>query len=268
MRSIAKALNVSRSNLASKKVARKKSYDKVTDKEILNQIKTLLETRSTYGYRRVTAMINKLFKSQGKSPINHKRIYRIMKNNSLLLKKPNNRREKRAHTGKVETSNSNTRWCSDSFSIQCLNGEKVHVAFSIDSCDREVLRYIASTRGIDGQAIRDLMIESVEYRLGRQKTENSIQWLSDNGSCYTAKDTVWFGKNLGLDIRTTPPYSPESNGISEAFVKTFKRDYVWVGGIESAEVVMKQLESWFEDYNEKAPHKALKMLSPREYIAK
>ena len=99
-----------------------------------------------------------------------------------------------------------------------------------------------------------------------QKTENSIQWLSDNGSCYTAKDTVWFGKNLGLDIRTTSPYSPESNGISEAFVKTFKRDYVWVGGIESAEVVMKQLESWFEDDNEKAPHKALKMLSPREYI--
>jgi len=266
MRSIAKALNVSRSNLASKKIPRKKSYDKATDNEILDQINKLLETRSTYGYRRITAMINKSFKSNGKDPVNHKRIYRIMKKNNLLLKKHHSRREKRAHTGKVATTESNIRWCSDSFTIQCLNGEQVHVAFSIDACDREILRYIASTRGINGQAIRDLMIESVEYRLGRQKTENAIQWLSDNGSCYTAKDTVCFGKNLGLDIRTTPPYSPESNGISEAFVKTFKRDYVWVSGIENAEVVMKQLESWFEDYNEKAPHKALKMLSPREYI--
>jgi len=81
-----------------------------------------------------------------------------------------------------------------------------------------------------------------------------IQWLSDNGSCYTAKETVKFGKNVGLDIRTTPPYSPESNGMSEAFVKTFKRDYVWVGKIRTAQEVVKQLPKWFEDYNEKAPH--------------
>jgi putative transposase len=54
--------------------------------------------------------------------------------------------------------------------------------------------------------------------------------------------------------------------MSEAFVKTFKRDYAYVGDISSKEAVMKQLPRWFEDYNEKAPHKALKMLSPREFI--
>lgn len=49
-------------------------------------------------------------------------------------------------------------------------------------------------------------------------------------------------------------------------LKTFKRDYVWLGDLSSAKRVMEQLPAWFEDYEEKAPHKALKMMAPREYI--
>ena len=50
--------------------------------------------------------------------------------------------------------------------------------------------------------------------------------LTDNGPGYVARDTVSFARSLGFDFRTTPAYSPESNGMTEAFVKTFKRDYV------------------------------------------
>jgi putative transposase len=109
--------------------------------------------------------------------------------------------------------------------------------FLLDTCDREVMRYVSSTIGIDGQMIRDLMLETVEYRFGRPKAEADLQWLTDNGSCYTAKETVCFGRMLGLDIRTTPAYSPESNGMAEAFVKTFKRDYVYFGNLQNAQAV-------------------------------
>ena len=60
--------------------------------------------------------------------------------------------------------------------------------------------------------------------------------------------------------------SPQSNGMAEALVKTFKRDYVFCNDRPDAETVMAQLSGWFEDYNENAPHKALRMLSPREFI--
>jgi putative transposase len=143
----------------------------------------------------------------------------------------------------------------------------VHVAFSLDTCDREAMRYIASTIGVDGLAIRDLMLETVEYRFGKgYKVPYPIQWLSDNGPCYTARETVAFGRNLGFNICTTPAYSPESNGMAEAFVKTFKRDYVWGGNLQDAQTVMAQLPHWFEDYNECAPHKGLEMRSPREFL--
>lgn len=259
---------MSRSNLIlnlQSESQRSNHYHKAEDEELIFLIKEIIRERPAYGYRRIQAFLNGMLKQQNKPQVNHKRIYRLMKRNRLLLQKAP-KKPKRAHTGKVETLLSNTRWCSDSFSIQCWNGDQVHVAFSIDTCDREVMRYISSTIGIDGQAIRDLMLETVEYRFGEPKALRPVQWLSDNGSCYTARETVAFGRELGLDIRTTPVYSPESNGMAEAFVKTFKRDYVWFGDLKDAQAVMLQLPKWMNDYNEKAPHKALNMLSPREFL--
>ena len=64
----------------------------------------------------------------------------------------------------------------------------------------------------------------------------------------------------------TPVQSPESNGISEAFVKTFKRDYVRVNPLPDALTALRQIAGWFEDYNENHPHSGLRMRSPREFI--
>src|SRR5262245_45745575 len=63
-----------------------------------------------------------------------------------------------------------------------------------------------------------------------------------------------------------PVRSPESNGIAEAFVKTFKRDYARLSILPDAETVIALLPAWFEDYNEVHPHSGLKFLSPREFL--
>ena len=54
--------------------------------------------------------------------------------------------------------------------------------------------------------------------------------------------------------------------MAEAFVKTFKRDYVYVNRLPSAIEVIAQLSTWFADYNEIHPHKGPGMRSPREYL--
>ena len=139
----------------------------------------------------------------------------------------------------------------------------------LDCHDREIITWIASTKGITGKMVQDLMTEAVEKRFPSSRSlPRRIQWLSDNGPCYAARDTVEFGRRLGFEVCTTAPYSPESNGMAESFVKTFKRDYGYLNELKSAEDVLKQLSAWFEDYNTIAPHKGLKMMSPREYRAK
>jgi putative transposase len=53
--------------------------------------------------------------------------------------------------------------------------------------------------------------------------------------------------------------------MSEAFVNTLKRDYVYTNDCFDADTVLKMLPGWIEDYNNIAPHSGLGMQSPVEY---
>ena len=77
-----------------------------------------------------------------------------------------------------------------------------------------------------------------------------------------AGDTRSLARDIGLEPRTTPIESPQSNRMAEAFVPTIKRDYVGV-----SPYLMLQLPSWITHYNEVHPHKAPGYRSPREVIA-
>lgn len=162
---------------------------------------------------------------------------------------------------------SNTRYCTDIFEIKCWNSEKVFVAFSLDTCDRELMSFVAARRPLFHGDIIRLMDQTVTHRFGEfvEKLPHPIQWLSDNGPQFVALQTCSYGAKWGFDICTTPAYSPESNGIAEAFVKIFKRDYVYVNELWTAEAVLRRLPEWFADYNQHYPHSGLKMRSPLEY---
>jgi putative transposase len=108
------------------------------DEWLLRMIRAIVAERASYGYRRVTALLNRQLEAEGRPRVNHKRIYRIVRNNQLLLPRYSGRR-KRSHDGVVITLKSNLRWCSDVFTIRCWNGEAVQVLFSLDCCDLEVM---------------------------------------------------------------------------------------------------------------------------------
>jgi len=231
----------------------------------LQQIRAVTNSRATYGYRRVWAMVNRTFRTG----YNRKRIRRVMQLHELMLAPRVHRRHGRPHLGRIAQPASNQRWCSDVFLIPCWSGEVLSVAFAIDCHDREVFAWTASPRPLTGADIRTLMDKALWARFGEAmlKAPHAIQWLSDNGPQYTATASVLYAHELGLVPITTPSYSPQSNGLAEAFVKTFKRDYVDGAELRDAETVLAQLSGWLQDYNTRAPHSALGMRSPAEYRA-
>jgi len=241
---------------------RRPRNDRALVAEISNEIAAL----PSYGYRRAWTMINRCRDGEGRRRVNHKRVYRVMRDYRLLLQRHSGRPvDTRSHDGRIAVNESNRRWCSDGFEIACDNRERVRIAFALDCCDREAMSWLATTGGISGDMVRDLMVEAVEARFQGRLPQQAIEWLTDNGSPYIARDTRSFAREIGLDPVTTAIRSPQSNGMAEAFVKTFKRDYVERMDRADAISVMRQLNAAFEHYNEVHPHSALKMLSPRMF---
>ena len=62
-------------------------------------VRRLVDERPTYGYRRITALANRELARTGEPMVNHKRMFRIMRQNGMLLARHTGRRIGRLHDG-------------------------------------------------------------------------------------------------------------------------------------------------------------------------
>lgn len=269
MKTVCEVLGVAPSAVAVKRVRPSDWRDgrraRVTDDaELVEEIRAQVADLPTYGYRRIWALLRRSREMTGAPCINHKRVYRIMREHKLLLRRPGVRRDSRRQDGRVAVDHSNTRWCSDGFEFRCDDGTPLRVTFAL-GCDREAISWAATTGGHSGDVVRDVMLAAVEQRFGTTQAVQLIEWLSDNGSAYIDHRTRSFARELGLEPLTTPVRSPQSNGLAESFVKTMKHNYVAYMDKPDATTALSRLAIAFEHYNERHPHKALKYRSPGEF---
>lgn len=262
MAPICRTLGISRACAYRESAGRPARYVRADDRVVTAQIRTVIRTRASYGARRVRALVNREFETA----YNLKRIQRVMELNGWKLPRSTRRRTGRAHTGRIQRDVSNERWCSDGLEIACWNGELVQLGFALDCHDREVLATVAVPRDLCAVDIQTLMHRAVAARFGEHERPSApIQWLSDNGSIYTALETQITAERLHLVPITTPAASPQSNGMSEAFVNTLRRDYIVGADLSTAAAVLDQIPVWIADYNAVAPHSALGFQSPLQY---
>lgn len=213
MKLVSECLGVARSQLtvrlkqsASPKVRRSRSVKNV---ELVAEFQQQISVLPSYGYRRAWGLLRRARETQSLPTIKVKRVYRVMRDQHLLLE----RRIKqpgvpRRHEGRIAVKTSDTRWFSDGLEFRCEDGAKLSVTFALDCCDREAIGWVASPTVYSGDDIRDLMPESVEKRFGDQLPTAPVQWLSDNGSAYTAEQTRFFACQVGLQPETTPVRNP------------------------------------------------------------
>jgi len=92
-----------------------------------------------------------------------------------------------------------------------------------------------------------------------------IEFLSDNGLEYLRAGLRNFLEASGFVVCTIPIRSPESKGIAEAFFKSFKRDYVYQHPCKTFMEIAGIMPVWIHDYNTRATHSALGMISPLQF---
>jgi putative transposase len=166
---VSETLAVARSNVLERRDGtrpRRGSQQRQGDVELAAAIGRLVDLRPTYGSRRIAALLKRERRSDGLASVNAKRVYRLMRKHDLLLEHHTGRRRPREHDGQVTTIRSNCRWCSDALEFTCWNAEVVRLAFALDCHDREAISWVATTAGISGEMIRDMMVRCVEQRFG------------------------------------------------------------------------------------------------------
>lgn len=81
--------------------------------------------------------------------------------------------------------------------------------------------------------------------------------ISDNGPAYCSHDWVRLNTDLGITIRRTRPYRPQTNGKVERYQRTLRDEWGYAKAYRSESARRNALTSWLHIYNHHRPHTAL-----------
>lgn len=144
------------------------------------------------------------------------------------------------------------------FPVPSLGGSLYYMSI-IDDFTRVTWIRFAKRKSDGPQLLIDFTME--------QKTQHNaiiMEWLTDNGGEYVNTKLLEFWKSEGTVHRTTPPYSPESNGIAERFNRTMGE------ALRAMLIPLNMKQLWAEAClhfvytKNRSPHRALNGRTPHE----
>ena len=86
--------------------------------------------------------------------------------------------------------------------------------------------------------------------------------ISDNGSNYRSRDWSQANADLGIAVRRTRPYRPQTNGKVERYQRTLRDEWGYAKAYRSESARRAALTSWLHIYNHHRPHTALAGRAP------
>jgi putative transposase len=233
-----------------------------------DQIEDIILEFPGYGYRRVTHALAR----QG-WPINHKRVLRIMQEESLLC-----------HLKKkfvVTTTNSchgfpvypnvlagatlsapDQAWVAD-FTYIRLRSAFVYLACLLDAFSRRCVGWHLS-RDMTTQLTRSALHQAIVER----QPKPGLIHHSDRGVQYASREYVEQLQEIGAQISMSAVGNPYDNAKAESFFKTLKQEEVYLKEYDSFTDAEQNLTVFIEQvYNEKRLHSSLGYVPPAEFEA-
>ena len=218
-----------------------------------------------YGYRRVTKTLQRAGWT-----INHKRVVRVMREESLLcgLKRRWTPTTDATHGLTVYPNLLRTTtvtalhqaWLADMTSIRLPQGF-VYLATILDAHSRRVIGW-ALSRWIDTA----LALEALDHALHTRALGPGVIHHSDRGVQYASGADVARLTAHGLRLSMSAKGNPYDNATAESFFKTLKSEEVHLKEYRDIDEVRANLDRFIEDvYNTKRLHSALGYRPPVEF---
>jgi putative transposase len=214
-------------------------------------------TRVRYGYWRIYILLRR----EGWAD-NHKRVYRIYREEGLNLRSKRPRRHK-SSTHRLERPSDvglHQVWSMDFVSDALFDGSRFRALTIVDNCSRECLAIMVgkSLRGSD-------VVEALEaLRCNRGLTPMRIQ--TDNGSEFISKEMDRWAYENKVIMDYSRPGKPTDNPFVESFNGSFRDECLNAHWFLSLEDAVEKIEAWRQEYNHFRPHRSLNDLTPAEFV--
>jgi putative transposase len=216
------------------------------------RLRELATTRVAYGYRRLHVLLRR----EGWQ-INHKRVYRLYRQEGLVMRRKKPRRRVACVTREVRPAAlmRNECWSMDFVSDQLFDDRRVRVLVIVENYTRECLALEASAkiRGID-------VVTTLERITRDHGFPKRIK--VDNGPEFISKDLDRWAYWNHVELDFSRPGKPSDNALVEAFNSRFRQECLnqhWFMSLEDARM---KLSAWQTEYNTERPHSALGYRAP------
>lgn len=216
----------------------------------------------TYGYRKITALINQCYTS----PINHKRVQRIMQKHHLNCRV---RPKKTTRIGKpyYKTDNLLQRQFKASCPMEVLTTDITYLPFG------HSMLYLSSIMDIYNGEIVAYKIDDKQDQSLVNDTLNQIDipesciLHSDQGSVYTSYAYYQLCEEKGIIRSMSRKGTPADNAPIESFHSSLKSETFYINNQlnSSNHIVIDIVEKYIKNYNNNRIQQKLGYLSPVKY---
>lgn len=219
------------------------------------RIRDLVKARVRYGYFRIYILLRR----EG-WVVNHKRVYRLYREEglSLRLKRPR-RHVSAARRERQPAANApNELWSMDFVSDALFDGRRLRALTVVDAFTREALA-IEVDQGIKGEQVVAAVAQVALVR-GAPRTIKV-----DNGPEFVSRALDRWAYENGVTLDFSRPGKLTDNAFVESFNGRLRDECLnahWFLSLADARI---KIEAWRRQYNESRPHTALGWLTPREF---
>lgn len=196
--------------------------------------------------------------------VNHKKIYRLCKENELLLKKKKKIKRPKKLASNYKVTGPNHLWQFD-IKYGFIHGENrpfYFVAF-VDVFTKKVMSYHLGLRCQAG----DLRLAlKVALSTIPEEDQKKLVIRSDNGPQMSSWHFKAYVDSLDLKHEFIPIRCPDKNAFVESFFSIFETEFLQVRYFADLAEVHRQVGEWVEWYNHKRLHGSLRYKSPEMFI--
>lgn len=229
---------------------------KPDQKPLRLRLRDLAAVRLRAGYRQLHVFL----KREGWR-VNHKRVYRLYRDEGLCLKRQRRRRHRSAAV-RIErpvATSPNEQWAMDFMHDTLADRTSIRILTVIDLHTRECVALQAQRHfsGTEVAAHLDLA--------GKERGNLPRRIRVDNGTEFTSRSLDHWAYWNQVQLDFSRPGKPVDNAFIEAFNGSLRRECLSQHWFLSVEDARRTLDLWKEDYNNNRPHSSLGQVPPAEF---